>query len=311
MEELTAKLAQFREDLTVQEKARKDLERVRALLSVHRERLSNLAETMRRETRDVERLQGLSLQGLFYQVLGSKEEQLNKERQEMLAAILKHDQCHHDVTALEKEAAELTQRLAGLSRLDAQYESALKEKEQLLAGQDTAETRQVVALAEKTGALQATQKELKEAILAGEAVNRSLAKVMEALNSARGWGTWDMLGGGMLVTHVKHSHIDQARSHAHQAQAQAARFERELSDVHLDADISLEFSSFSKFADYFFDGLIADWVVNSKIEDSRRSARTAVSNVERVLSRLRQRLTTVAAEAQESAAERRRIIERA
>jgi hypothetical protein len=246
---------------------------------------------------------------LFYRILGSNQDQLNKERQEELAAKLRHDQCLHGLAALEREFDELNGRMAGFTTLDAQYEAALKEKETLLVGKGTAETRQLLALAEKTGAVQAKQMELAEAILAGEGVKRSLTQVLECLSSASTWGTWDALGGGLTATRLKYSRIDDARRHAHEAQAHAARFERELSDIRLDVDLA--FSSFTRFADYFLDNLISDWVIHAKIEKSRSSAQLALTNIEQALLRLRLRVEEGKRELTEAMAERQSIIERA
>jgi hypothetical protein len=309
IQELTARLAQIRESVSISDKVQMDLDRVRSSRNAARVRLRGLAETLSKESRDVERLEGLSLEGLFYQILGNKEDQLDKERQEELAAKLKHDQCKHEVAALDEEYSRLSSRMAEFNDLDAEYESVIRQKEKLLIEQDTAETRQLIALAEKAGTLQASIKELSEAFAAGEAVKSSLEQVVDSLNSARNWGTWDMLGGGFISTHIKHSRIDEARNYVHQAQAQAARFERELADVRLDADLSIQFGAFTKFADYFFDNLITDWIVNSRIEESRNSASSAHAKVDLVLDQLHQRLSDAQRDLSAAVSERRNIIE--
>ena len=309
IQELTARLIQIKESISIRDKVQKDLERVHASRTEERYRLKGLSETLRKESRDVERLEGLSLEALFYQILGSKDEQLDKERQEELAAKLKYDQCGHSVAALNEELSGLNARMDEFGDLDAEYESVVRQKETLLRTQDTAETRRLIALAEKAGALQVSVKELGEAVVAGELVRASLEQVLDSLRSARNWGTWDMLGGGFISTHIKHSRIDDARDHVHQAQVHAARFERELADVRLDADLSIQFSSFTKFADYFFDNLITDWIVNSRIEESRSSAITAQAKVDLVLAQLHQRLNDAKRDLSAAVSERRRIVE--
>ena len=41
--------------------------------------------------------------------------------------------------------------------------------------------------------------------------------------------------------------------------------------------------SFAAFADFFFDGLFADWFVQSKINESLSNVRNAINNVENIL----------------------------
>jgi hypothetical protein len=266
---------------------------------------------LRKETRDVERLEGLSLTGLFYEVLGSKHEQIKKERKEQLAANLKHGQCTHAVAALEQDFSELTRRLADLKGLDERYESVLRDKEKVLLESKSADARQLVELAEKIGSLNSSQKELHEAIQAGESVRESLQRVIDSLSSAAGWGTWDLLGGGFISTAIKHSRIDDARSHVHEAQMRLKRFERELADVRLDVNVVIDIGSFATFADYFFDNLITDWIVRSRIEQSRESANGAHERVQQALLQLQQRSREVALQNETAVEERRNIVERA
>ena len=104
-----------------------------------------------------------------------------------------------------------------------------------------------------------------------------------ALDSARGWGVFDMLGGGMLSTLVKHSKLDDARHYLDQAEYDLDVFRRELADVRL-PDVQIE--GFLTFADIFFDGLLADLLVQRRINDARRRIDEASRRVEDILRRL-------------------------
>lgn len=48
-------------------------------------------------------------------------------------------------------------------------------------------------------------------------------------------------------------------------------FKSELADVTINYDINFETEGFAKFADFFFDSLIADWYMQSKINNSYQS----------------------------------------
>jgi hypothetical protein len=77
-----------------------------------------------------------------------------------------------------------------------------------------------------------------------------------------------MLGGGMISTAMKHNRIDDARSAIHSAQRSLRQFEKELKDVQRDVSIHIEIGGLLTFADFFFDGLITDWMVQGRISDS-------------------------------------------
>ena len=84
---------------------------------------------MEREQKDVARLEGLSLAGLFYTVMGNKPAALDKEKQEFLTAKLRRDEAAASVKALEEDLEALTSRLAKMGNPEIQLERLLEKKE--------------------------------------------------------------------------------------------------------------------------------------------------------------------------------------
>ena len=72
-----------------------------------------------------------------------------------------------------------------------------------------------------------------------------------------------------------------------QAKRDLQIFERELQDVVAYKDIKVEIDSFLIFADFFFDGFLADYLVQRKINQTRQEVEQAICHVERILSDLR------------------------
>ena len=131
------------------------------------------------------------------------------------------------------------------------------------------------------------QREVNEAIQAANQALRSLQQAKESLNSAGNWGILDMLGGGLISTFVKHSKMEDAERLVQQARSDLKRLQKELMDVDTVAEFHIETGDFLSFADYFFDGLIADWLVQSRINEAKRQVDSAIQKVEEVLRRLR------------------------
>lgn len=126
-------------------------------------------------------------------------------------------------------------------------------------------------------------REINEARNAGREALYSLQQAEKKLDSARGWGIWDMLGGGMISTMVKHSKINDASNLMEEAQQKLFDFQRELQDVQVPARFRVEIGDFLTFADFFFDGLIADWMVQSRIGEAREQVGKAIEKVRQVL----------------------------
>ncbi|MGI6632337.1 MAG: hypothetical protein ACOX5M_04730 [Bacillota bacterium] len=266
--------------LAVEEKkavARK-LKQARESLASERSRLAQLQAAMEREQKDVARLEGLSLAGLFYTVMGNKPAALDKEKQEFLTAKLRRDEAAASVKALEEDLEALTSRLAKMGNPEIQLERLLEKKEELVMAEGGAKARELLALDEERGRLLAERREVLEARDAGHRVESSLNEVLRSLESAQDWGMWDLLGGGLLATAAKHSNLDKARENVHRAQSDMRRFQRELGDIGSVAE-GFSIGGFERFADYFFDGLFVDWMVQSKINTSVDRTREQIGRI--------------------------------
>ena len=125
--------------------------------------------------------------------------------------------------------------------------------------------------------------EVREARAAGIQALNSLRRAQRHLDSARSWGLLDLFGGGLVSSLLKHSKIDDARRCIDEAQYDLDVFRRELADVHL-PDIKID--EFLSFADFFFDGFLADFMVQRRINEARARLEIACRRVEDVLRQL-------------------------
>jgi len=311
LEELNKQLVEVKEKMRIRQKLQGDLIQIQQILSEERARLKQLEAELKKEGADVEKLEELSLTGLFYQILGGKEEQLKKERQKYLTVKLKYDECRDSVSALIEDQDELNKKISAYGAIDSQYRSILVAKEKLIAEAHDENTERLIRFSEELADVQSDVKELEEAISAGNAILEGLGSVINSLKSAKNWGTWDMLGSGVISTAIKHSRIDDARKSAHQAQQLLRRFQRELADVESNTELTIDIGSFTKFADYFFDGLIVDWVVQSRISRSLESTVQVQKAVRDIISSLKQSMMKAQKEANRISKERRTLLESA
>ena len=131
---------------------------------------------------------------------------------------------------------------------------------------------------------------MKEALDAGERALSSLRKAQGKLNSAGNWGLLDMFGGGLFSTIMKRSKMDDAQQLMEAAKSDLKRFQRELKDVNIPLDLRMEVGSFLSFADFFFDGFVADYLVQSKISEAKEQVSDAIIRVEQILNELRRKM---------------------
>ena len=68
------------------------------------------------------------------------------------------------------------------------------------------------------------------------------------------------------------------------------RFQKELKDVNVPLDLRIEIGSFLSFADFFFDGFVADYLVQSKITEAKAQISDAIFRVEQILGELKRKM---------------------
>ena len=307
--DLSLRLSNAIEGKRRKKKLEGDVITVEKELRVKSSRLASLGTLLAKEEVDVQKLERTSLTTLFYSVLGSREEKLEQERQEMLSVQLQYQQTKHQVAYLERELDYIRRQLDKLANVEAEYQALFSEKEALLHGSNRETASPFIAYAEQSGQLVSRLKELSEAIRAGKDVISSLDGILASLESAKNWGTWDMLGGGLISTIAKHNRIDDARDGIHEVQARLGSFERELADVGDRIQLGIDIGEFETFADYFFDSLIFDWAVQSKINESLERTLNAKNVLTGVLKELETLEGNVQNELKDLVEKRAQIIE--
>jgi len=260
------------------------LRRERITLEVN---LAGLEKLLDKEDKDLERIENKGLTHLFYSVLGHLDEKIDKEQREAFSARMKYDQAVMDLSGVEKELSDLISERVQYTGCEQKYADLYEQKKVQILQSGLGTALQIVAGTAKLQAVRNNVKEIQEAITAGIASQDSLNEVLRSLGKAEGWGTWDLMGGGLLCDLAKHSDIDDAQTEARQAQYLLRQFRTELVDVRIESDLQVEVGSFAKFADFFFDGLIADWCMQSQIHDSQANVESVEKQVEDVILRLR------------------------
>ena len=266
------------------------LQAARSGLEVEQQRSAALKRRLDKEEADVEKLTGLSLAGLFHSILGDRTERMQKEKQEAIAARLKYDDASQAVVDALDEVEHLSAELQSLEGVEEEYAELLDRKAAILLERSDEQTHKLMACDERISDLKSDEKELVEAVTAGDAALDALNLVDSDLAAAGDWGTLDLVGGGLISGLAKHSKFDSAKAHAERAQRLLLAFSRELVDAGERLDLSIDVGGFTKFADFFFDGLIADWVVQSKIRQSQEACRNATSQASAAVNACRQKL---------------------
>lgn len=273
------------------ELAQKRLDRVNEQLTDKNAKLQELDQKWRKEHKEVEKLEGLSIKSVFAKVLGDKEKQLEKERQEYLNAFMKYEEFKKTLEILEFEQKVLEEKVAKTDVVQAKMDQMLEQRKNELLQSNRPEGKVILDLERGIQNSYKNRKEVFEAIEFGKLAQTNLAQLHRQLGDAKNWGNWDMASGGRSrnrASWMKHSSMDKARRMVPETQHVLEQFKRELYDVYgrQNFDVILELDGLSSFADLFFDNLITDWIVQRKIQNSLAKVSSVHDKVKRTVSSL-------------------------
>ena len=175
---------------------------------------------------------------------------------------------------------------------DEDYEENYEEdygEEARFESRDSGYTTRSLSCGEPLGSCpDAERREIEEAVLAGERALDSLREAKRQLNSARAWGIYDLVGGGLISSMIKHSKINNANEWMDQANRDLRRFARELQDVDSEG-LQIDTGSLVSMLDIFCDNFFSDIMVQQKINDSRARIDALTDRIEAAVQALKQK----------------------
>lgn len=251
-------------------------------------RTDELEKVKRKEQDDVDRLNARSLTAFFYRATGKMGEKLTKEEAEAYAAAVKYDAAKNELQAVNNDIEYCQRRLSDLQDCEQQYERVLKEKTEQIKQSGVPEAGRIMQIENEIAFLENQQKDIQEAINAGNQAFYIARKILEDLNSAKNWSTFDLMGGGLIADMAKYDKLNKVQDQIQDLQNALRGFRTELADVteRISGNLYVEIGDFLHFADYFFDGLFTDWMVYDKINDSRNRTMQTSDQIQKILGQL-------------------------
>lgn len=248
--------------------------------------LRELKKIMWVEQADVDKLEKTSLTSVFYTILGKKDDKLQKEKAEAYAAKLKYDSAFQEAELVKEDIGRFEAEISAISGAEKEYEKLLDEKLRDLKTSGSAAGEEIFRVEEQIVSHENQKKEISEAVSAGKRALNTTNRILSSLDDAEGWGIYDMIGGGLISGIAKHGHLDDAQAEVQMLRSELREFKTELSDVTISADVQISIDGFLRFADYFFDGLIADWAVMDSINRSQADVTKTKAQILKVLDEL-------------------------
>lgn len=241
------------------------------------------------EQEEADAMKSATLTLLLYSVLGLKEEKLQKEESEALAAKAEYERAKAELDHVLNRQVELRAEIRSLGNCERDYEEMVAEKKAWLMAKEVAVNTEVEALEAEKAAIIRDSKELKEAMESGQYALRVARSVMDALAKAQYLSRVDTRGPGdrysvisaaidavhdTEIDHEKRNTVIRLDNSLQTLGRYLQDFAAELKDV---ASLPMEHLPTTRFGeglillDRWADGPISEIVVDVKLDHVREN----------------------------------------
>lgn len=282
LKDINVKINQIKEQVAEKKVLEEKLDNLDKEISMYECELRDLEEMLNKELHDVEKLKKVSLSSIICIIMRNKDEKIEKE---YLIAKLKHDDCFSRITSAKNSKLRIEDRLSSLENCENRYAELLDTKLALInIYGDENEKNRIINMEKELDNRFKELKEMEESIESGNILYEEIAYTKEILQSAKNWGTIDLLGGDFISSIAKHEKVDQAQNQFIRISNLLSNFNKELKDINID---SLNFSNTMKTFDIFFDNIFTDISVNSQISNSYEDICKLQRDVDIILKKLK------------------------
>lgn len=251
-----------------------ELEVLFADLEIHR-------NIMHDEHMDVIKLEKMSKHFLFAKILGGREHELERERQEYLQAVLEYNAIAHEIGLLEFEKEILKKRCDEKDNLKKMRDYYLKIKEQKIIYSNSDKKGVIKKLNGEIERLNHLKREIKEAIEVANVARGHLKKAIHYLKSMDNFGAYAIDG----MTYSKKKLLNKAINDAIQVKVNIKKLDKEMSDIYDKYELPSLYK-YDAFIDSFHQNLITDWVLKNKLKSAQASLESGQEQILRILATL-------------------------
>ncbi len=284
MKKIDDKIIEISEKLQQKEKILIHLRNLEADIQHQESLIFQLEQQLHKEERDVQQLEALNWYSLFQTLLGNREQQMEKERQEYLQAIVRHKGAKETLQGLREDYALVERMISGKFALERQMAKLLKDKQKRLASHRDPLYREVYELGDRLASHRVKIEEIRQAIKEGEKVKNIQHKIQKDLDDLQRWGS----GQEYHIDYQGRSKAKRIEQNSYRAQSGMQRFREELKDLHDHFEVNYQgqVESIEDFLRQFIDCLITDWVIPREVQHSLHLVSNVLDKIQLIIGML-------------------------
>jgi hypothetical protein len=285
--QISEAIKQILENLVQINSVKKHLEILISSIESMNNELIEKEQQLNKEQDDIEALEKVTISSLFHKILGDKESQLDKEKQEYLSLAMKIKELHKSIELARFEQNIVESKVKNEAQLYEKLNELKEQRANEIINYNEPAKFELIKNYEDLDLAVKFVNELNEALVAGERVYEKTSGTLSHLQEAITLGQHDMMGN-KYAKYDKRSHLDLAAETAYNAQILLNTFNRELKDIGISNNsLYIEIDLFTNFTDSFFDNLITDWIMQTKIKNTYTIVQTLHNNINAILQSIR------------------------
>ena len=230
------------------------------------EEIDSLLTTIELEEMDVSLLESFSITNVFSKILVDQFQQLEIEKQEYLQAVLRYKDACKSVQLLQFEQKILKGKINKIPLLEETIKTLTQQRELEIIKNNEKYKEELFALNKEIDKAYKINREVYEAQIIGTQCKQLSKKILSLLTEAaelRNWG----YENNITEYSKEKSKVDKAVELFYELKIKLFQFEKELHDIFEQNKINLvsNIGQFDSFVDVYYNYLINDWVIRSRI----------------------------------------------
>ncbi|MBI9015067.1 MAG: hypothetical protein JEZ08_22740 [Clostridiales bacterium] len=242
-----------------------------------------------KENYDVEKLEGLSIEGFIHLIKGTLIDKLDKEEREAMIAKNQYEIACQELEVCLKEITLYRERIKDKFIVERDYLEFIKAQEAKMLNMNSADAIQVKSLMDAVYYNTEIIREIKEAIEAGIALKKAFDCIVESLEKADDLGIIDILENGLLVSDCGHEDVKNTNKQLVLIQQHIRRYHIEVLDVLGICDVSIDNSRLLMFSDCFIERVMTGEKVSEKIVSAMDLIKEMLRHMEESIALLKEK----------------------
>lgn len=218
-----------------------------------------------KEVYDVEKLEGLSLEGFIHLIKGTLIDKLDKEEKEAMIAKNQYEFAVQELEVCIHEITLCRDRIKDKFIIERAYDDYIKVEEDKIINLNTKQASQVKEIMNDVYYNSEIIREIREAIEAGELLRYSIECILKSFKDAEELGVIDVLESGLLVSSCGSEIVKKSNENIVLIQQNIRKYHLELLDVISVCEIEIDNTFLVEFSNNYLAGVVRRDVLSDKL----------------------------------------------